>query len=203
MKVTNFITLRALAMVLIPVICLISFCSLLLFYCDLFPYTQLVTLQVGNNRSVSIYEDSCWEISKKVYYEVYEAGKLIAPKSYIGQYLGSEPFTLEVIYAENQSLVGGYDAAKSTPELLFIIDFKTGESWPREWFDPRYDEIKPKAVDLFTRLQKENPNIKAASAFVPTPTVILSLPTANTTPIEPTPINTLVIPASGTSETRQ
>lgn len=180
-----------LTMLGISIIAIILFC-IWLFISLALPCqpTRIKNIDVGNNRSVSIYEECGWlEISALIYYDAREAGNVIVPISAI-DYYGLEEidkFSFEIIYAEEQSLVGIYDSSDPYSDLFIIVDFKTGESWPRP--GDRYEVSVARERGFFKRLQNENPDV----IKIPTPFPTVSLPTAITAPSEPTPTNTLVI----------
>jgi hypothetical protein len=114
--------------------CVAAFFGFLLwlsYYCDWFPYTELSKIDVGNGRTVSIYSKSCWEVSRAVYYDAHEAGKVIVPQTLWEHDSGFEEYTLAFISAENGSLVGIFDPNKPLDEFFIMIDFKNGESWPQ------------------------------------------------------------------------
>jgi hypothetical protein len=116
----------AVALLTCPVI-FFGFVLLLPYYCDWFPYTELSKIDVGNNRTVSIYSKSCWEGAMPIYYDAREAGKVIVPRTLWGH--SGEEFTFAFISAEDGTLVGVYDPNKSLDEFFILIDFKSGESW--------------------------------------------------------------------------
>jgi hypothetical protein len=168
-------------------ICLLSLPILLFYSCDLSPVTKLVEIDVGHNRTISIYGENCWEISRAIYYEVQEGRKIIVPRTLWSFDDPDESYkALEFISAENQSLVGIFNPNRPINEFFIVIDFKTGESWPQ--FMDGLEISSGKRKNFFKRLQKENPDLK-----LPTPPPTVSLPTVPTTPANPTPTNTLVI----------
>jgi hypothetical protein len=95
--------------------------------------STIALVDVGDDRSVRIYTDSCyWEGTRPLWYEVRKAGKVIVPESHLDGDLGSQLYAFRVVSAENQSLVGVFDPAQSLFDYQFIIvDFKTGEAWPQ------------------------------------------------------------------------
>ena len=120
----------------------------------------IASVDVGDNRSVRIYTDSCyWEGTRPLWYEVRKAGKVIVPESHLDGDLGSQLYAFRVISAENQSLVGVFDPAQSLFDYQFIIvDFKTGEAWPQRMSTTEEDrESEQKAFALFEKLERENP----------------------------------------------
>ena len=195
MKKSKILGLVALA-VAIPVIVAVLFIFFLFFLdmpCD---PTLLTRFDVGNKRSISIYEECGWrEISAGIYYDVREAGKVIIPLRLIEFYEleNIDKFDFQVAYAESQSLVGVYDRAGLFRDII-IVDFKTGEAWPPDFVE---SNIYNEKADLFGRLRSENPSLFPTAT--PRPTLVV--PTATHT-IEPTPTSTLVVqPTSyGTSE---
>lgn len=185
MKMTRHIW-KILVILLIIVICPLSFCAFLLYSCDLVPYIELARINVGNNRTIFIYGETCWEISRGIYYEAHEGRKVIISPTLWDFDNPDENYNLEFITADNQSLVGIFDSNRPINEFFIIIDFRTGESWPR--FMDGFEISLRKKNNFFERLQKENPSIK-----IPTPPPTASLPTAVTTPSKPTPTSTLVV----------
>jgi len=179
-------------LIFIALVCLISLPVLLFFSCDLFPVTKLAEVDVGNNRTISIYGESCWEISRAIYYEAHEGRKVVVPQTLWEFDDPDEIYTLEFISTENRYLVGVYDSDRTIDEFFIIIDFRTGESWPR--FIDSLESSLGKQRAFLKQLRKENPDI----IQIPTPFPTVSLPTTIATPPKPTPTNTLVIQPTGT-----
>jgi hypothetical protein len=188
MKIAKYILLVALTILLLGVICFAAILTLFVYACDWFPYNTLASIDVGNGRTVSIYESTCWEYSRNVYYTAQERGTVIVPPMYWEEGDGSEQYNLKFVSIENGSLVGVFDPSKPTDRFFIIIDFRTGESWPR--FIGDYGAYMAKRDYFFNQLQKEHPNHKVPTSLPtlpPPPTVLLP------TPAEPTPTSTLVV----------
>jgi len=155
---------------------------------------RITKFDVGNKRSISIYEECGWrEISAGIYYDIHEAGNVVVPMKLIEFYeLDSiDQFDFEVAYAEDQSLVGVYDRAGLFSEVI-MVDFKTGKAWPPGFIETyNYNEKS----NLLERLRNENPELFPTPTPRPTPV----LPTATNT-MEPTPTSTLVVQATYTSQ---
>lgn len=138
--------------------------------CYLEPYTEAAKINLGLERSVSVYVETCWEAGRAVYYEVREAGKEIVPRTFLGSDDGDDRYTLTAVSAEDRSLFGIFGPTKSANRLFIMIDFKTGKSWPRLLGEVPYDEYdkaKRQASDLFDRLQRENPAITRPEGLSP------------------------------------
>jgi hypothetical protein len=122
--------------------------------------TRIARIDVGHNRSVSIYAETCWEIHRSIRYDVWEGRKQIVSKEYLASDLGDSRYTTsKVVFAENGSLVGVFISFSTQSIILpsesyVFVDFKTGDVWPQSM--KGYDEAKQKAIDMFDRLQREN-----------------------------------------------
>jgi hypothetical protein len=132
--------------------------------CKLQPFTEVSKVDVGNDRLVTIYVDTCWEVGYNVRYDVSEAGKSVIPITALsfrssGEFgMPSGLSNFKVAYAENQSLIAVYDSTSS--DLFIIIDFTTHTSWPTSCVDEKKcDEAKNKAWALFERLRRETPDL--------------------------------------------
>jgi len=174
-------------MVAIPVIAV----ALFVFYLNNCNPVSIAKLDVGNNRSISIYEECGWtEISAGIYYDVREAGNVIIPMRFIEYYeLGYiDFFDFDVAYAEDQSIVGVYDRAGFFRDVI-IVDFKTGKAWSSD-INSGFNGYKSSYGDWTTRMGKlrnENPDIFPTAT--PRPTAVL--PTRAV--VDPTPTSTLVV----------
>ena len=104
----------------------------------------------------------CWEVSRPIYYEITEDGRILVPKTYINGDGGHDEHQYMAIFAEGGSLVGVVETTGGTRVLVVIQDFKTGESWPRVKDDEvSYEEkVVRRHQNLFDRLRKENPALQ-------------------------------------------
>lgn len=129
----------------------------------------IAELDVQSQRAVIITADSCWEVSRPIYYEVREAGRVVTPTTFIGGDSGNDPHDYEVIYAESGALVGVIETSAPLPELVIMQDFKSGESWPRlRENELSYAEpVQRKWKDIFERLRRENPQLPTPDYFNP------------------------------------
>jgi hypothetical protein len=126
---------------------------------------KVAEIDVGNNRFVSIRAEWWWEVGRLTYYSARSAGKVVVPTTFLGFDDGKNNYTFQIVTAENQSLVGVFDPNKS---VFIIIDFKTGESWPQSMTPmDKYLKAKQKALELFGRLQKENPGLVRPEGLTP------------------------------------
>jgi len=126
------------------------------------PQVVVTRLAVGSNRTVVILGDACYLNARELSYQVKEGWTVTTPTSYLGSYyywgLGDEKKNdYDVIYAEEQSLIGVIDKSISPPDLLIIHDFKTGYSWPHT--GKHTTEEQEKWNDFYERLRQENPVI--------------------------------------------
>ena len=171
-------------MMAIPVIAV----ALFVFYLKNCNPVEIAKLDAGNNRSISIYEECGWtESTAGVYYDAREAGNVIVPMRLIDfyelQYINL--FNFDVIYAEDQSLVGVYDRAGFFSNVI-IVDFKTGRAWPPEFYEGSYG-YGNSYDDWIGKLKNENPSLFPAT----TPWPMTELPTRAV--VESTPTSTLVV----------
>ncbi|MGB8703208.1 MAG: hypothetical protein WCD18_27630, partial [Thermosynechococcaceae cyanobacterium] len=130
---------------------------------------SIAELDVQSQRTVIIMAGRCWEISRPIYYEVREAGRLVTPTTYISGDSGNEAHAYKVVYAESGALVGVIETTRAQPELVLIQDFKSGESWPRlRDNEVSYEEpVQRKWKDIFERLRRENLQIPTPDYFKP------------------------------------
>lgn len=139
-------------------------------------YPEINKVDVGNNRSISIYSNgSCLleglqEPQKSIYYSVSEANTVVTPRTFAGYYEWPQQFAFKVAYADNQSLVMIYDPAQGYyQDLAIIVNFKTRDSWPADWrvLNAGYDVVKNKSLMFFSQLQQENPDLYRPRNLVP------------------------------------
>ena len=132
--------------------------------CDSVPISTLV---VGKDRTIEITAQSCWEISRSVYYEVKENGRVVTPLYSMTFDSGSDEHRYAILTARGGSLVGVVDTTQTPHELVILHDFRSGESWPRLRDDEvSYDAaVRKKWRDLFDQLQSENPELKRPEYF--------------------------------------
>jgi len=128
---------------------------------------EIAQVDVGNNRSVKFYADSCWEGSPKVYYEADELGLIVISRTLIDYFLPSNysapEFTFRVASADNGAIIALYDPKyHDGPEMFVIVDFRTRVAWPVNGnviSEAKRAELKVKAQDLFQRLKQANPDL--------------------------------------------
>ena len=132
--------------------------------CDPVPISTLV---VGQGRTIEITAESCWEISRSVYYEVKENGNVMTPRYAMTFDSGNDEHQYAILSAKGGSLVGVVDTSQTTHELVILHDFGSGESWPRLRDDEvSYNEaVRKKWRDLFDQLQSENPELNRPEYF--------------------------------------
>ena len=119
--------------------------------------TSIAELDAGNNRIIAISGASCWEIGRTLYYQVTDHGTVIASKHLFDGDNGSTRHTYTLIYADNQSVVGVLETTVLPSELVIIVDFRTGQSWPRTPYGAWRNRIE--------RLQQENPQVEILTFF--------------------------------------
>lgn len=127
----------------------------------------IAELDVGQRRTVLITADNCWEISRPIFYEVTDGGKVITPTSYIDGDGGNDSHTYSVVYAEGGALVSVLETTRAPQELVIMQDFKSGESWPRlRDTEVSYDlDVQEKWRGIFERLRRENPLLPIPKYF--------------------------------------
>ena len=132
--------------------------------CDPVPISELV---VGNGRTIEITAQSCWEISRSVYYEVKENGNVVTPLCAMTFDSGSDRHRYAMLSARGGSLVGVVDTSQTPHELVILHDFGSGESWPRlRDFEVSYDDaVRKKWRGLFDQLKSENPELNRPKYF--------------------------------------
>jgi len=123
--------------------------------CDLTPVTELTRVDAGNSRSVIFYADTCWEVSRNVFFEVQENGQPIIPRTGVGFHY-SVDYSFKVVSAENKSLVAVYTPIVPDYDAIFVmIDFGTREAWQAG----EYSKGKAKGLEMFQRLKQANPDL--------------------------------------------
>jgi hypothetical protein len=123
---------------------------------------EIARLDVRQGREVLLSAGVCWEISRPIYYEVRENGKIVVPKSYMDGDSGSEEHHYEAIFSEGGSLVGVLDTTNGKRTLVVMQNFRTGDSWPRvkDWEVSYEEHVVRRNLDLFDRLRKDNPSLE-------------------------------------------
>ncbi len=129
---------------------------------------DIARLDVRNGRVILITADVCWEISRSIYCEVKENGRLLVPKTYMGGDNGDDEHQYMVIFAGGDSLVGVLETIGGKRDLVVMHDFKTGESWPRiNENEVSYEgQVVKRRLNLFDRLQKEHPSLQKPADLV-------------------------------------
>jgi hypothetical protein len=125
--------------------------------CD--PPAEIVHVDVGNSRLVKFYGDSCWEGSRKVYYEAYEAGQIVVSRTLIDYFLPENlptEYSLQTVSANDGAVVGLYGPKHDYfDEMFVIIDFRTREAW----HTGTNSQNKATGLEMFQRLKQANPDL--------------------------------------------
>ena len=119
-------------------------------------------LGAGENRSIIITKERCFENNQAMYYEVRGEKGIIVPTTYLNGFDGSQPYEFKIVYAENQSLIGVVETKQGKPAVVIIQDFTNGDTFPRpkpyeNWDSESYSK---RAHSLFERMMRENPQIE-------------------------------------------
>ena len=129
----------------------------------------IAKLDLKHQRTAIVTAASCWEHARPIYYEIKEAGQVITPTTYIGNDNGDDTHQYTVFYAEDESLIAVLETTATTPEIIIMQDFKSGESWPR-FRDNEVgteESVRQKWRGIFDRLQRENPQLPKPQYFSP------------------------------------
>lgn len=120
-------------------------------------------LNVGINRFIKVTADSCWEVSRNLYYEVVQNSVVVSKKSRFDGDNGNNQHNYYVVYSNNKSLVGLIELVNNLPNIAAIYDFSSGESWPRLKDNELFGDyaVRRKWQNIFRELQKENFNLHA------------------------------------------
>jgi hypothetical protein len=155
----TLIIVVALVAVILTALVLCPVCALATAFLgrDFQPYTEVAKIDVGNQRVVTLYAESCWEVSRGIYYDAREASRLVIPRTLLDFDQGFDQYSLTGIYAENDSLVGIAAPPRSKEDFIIIIDFKNSKSWPA--FSDDYATFLKKGRELYARLVRENPGL--------------------------------------------
>jgi len=119
---------------------------------------EIAQVNIGDDRSVKFYADSCWEGSIGVYYEAYESGQLVISRTLEDHFLPSNysapEFSFRVASTDNGAIVAVYDPQyHDVSEMFIIIDFGTR----RAWNAGESSTNKATGLELFQRLKQANP----------------------------------------------
>ena len=127
---------------------------------------RIVQLEVGADRTISIYEECGWrELSALIYYDVHVGNARVVPISEVRYYDLSDidQLTFEVIDADAGNLIGVLETSVE-PQLLIVHDFASNLSWPQK---DRYDRdsptqerpyVDPDWLHAVERLQQAHPD---------------------------------------------
>lgn len=112
-------------------------------------------LQLKNNRRVVVMAERCWEDNRAMYYEIREGEQLIVPSTYLHGFDGNDSHRFNLIYAEDEAVVGVLDAATTPHALVAMHDFRNGDTWPRGRDDETSsnESYMQRERGLFERLQ--------------------------------------------------
>lgn len=139
-------------------VALLAFCACVATWvwgCDLVPVTELARVDVGNNRSVVFYADTCWEVNRGIYYEAQENGQAVIPRTGLG-FHSPVNYSFKAVSAEDESLVAVYTPlAPDYDAILVMIDFRTRETW----HNGENSQNKEKGLQMFRRLEQANPGL--------------------------------------------
>ena len=117
--------------------------------------SRLQTLEAGDDREVVIYEDTTWEVSIPLSYEVHDGGKVVLPAAYF--YYGAPDSIPEFVIVVTDKVVG--IAEKKKPKVLVAIhDFASGESWPYQGPNEGTDDMESKRYRLLKALNEAHPS---------------------------------------------
>ena len=123
--------------------------------CDLTPVTELTRVDASNNRSVVFYNDTCWEVSRSIFYEIQENGQVVIPRTWLGRHYAIN-YALKEAPAEDESLVAVYTPGIPDYDAIFVvIDFITQETW----HNGENGQNKAKGLEMFQRLKQANPDL--------------------------------------------
>lgn len=101
------------------------------------PFSHFQTFELSDSRRIEILVDRSWEVAQAAYYQVYDQGKLVVPRTYLGNIEQGKEYVL--ITTRDPDLVGvSITGLEGDP--VIIHDFATGASWP-------YTDEGPFAVD--------------------------------------------------------
>jgi hypothetical protein len=119
----------------------------------------VTTLDAGANREIRIWSDTYFENCQRFYYEVRVNGQVTSPTSFIDCQHEVPKFRL--LYSKDRNLVGIVEDAR--PEILVvIIDFASGETWPRGNDKDSWEEKLSRGRRLKDRLKADNPQMNLA-----------------------------------------
>lgn len=117
---------------------------------------QIDQLDAGNNRIITLHTKcSLQEISRRIEFKAFDKGVVVSAKQFIYyQDLNDTNHPFVLIYAENKTLIGLINEAEPT-RILMMYDFGSGAVWTERMGSTG------NLSNLFHRLQKENPQLKA------------------------------------------
>lgn len=117
------------------------------------PQYTWFTFDLPQGRSIVILGDNYGENGgRSFYYEVYDDGILVVPRTYMNSYFDDE-MDLFLITTRNKDLVGIASKALND-EPVFIHDFSTGESWPLTCDGPYGNDVPPALLKKWEAVQK-------------------------------------------------
>jgi hypothetical protein len=144
-------------LIVLAAVVVFSFIGYIAYY--LFIEEQFVAarLIVDANREIIIWADSYSENCQPYYYEVKENGIAMSLMYSIG--CNKDDANFKLLFSRDRKIVGVVEEERPE-ELLAIIDFGKGESWPREKYNDKWEEVQERGRRLRDRLKAENPQMK-------------------------------------------
>jgi hypothetical protein len=119
----------------------------------------VATLHAGSSREIRIWADVYMENCQRFYYEVRVNGQPTVPISFID--CQSEKPIFNLLHSQDRNLVGVFETGR--PEVLVaIVDFTSGETWPKANDKDSWEETLIKGRRLRDRLKADHPHLNLA-----------------------------------------
>ena len=158
MKDKNKMVKKEKSELLIPKVLRTEFNFLKYPFFDLSTTSKRDVLEIRENvKSDEGKADIFWEVSCSYYYEVFENGDILIPKSYF--YSASDSVKFRFLKSSESQLIAVTEDSEPLT-LLICHDFSTGESWPHKEMDENYSDALTRGQKLFEKFCIENPEYR-------------------------------------------
>ena len=120
---------------------------------------ELVTFDLGQQRSIQILASENLEVTQSIYYQVKVDGNIVIPLSMICGGIDRGQLEFGTLLAKRGDLVGIFEK-RFPQEILAVHDFKTDASWPRLLSYGSTEAYYKYGEALLKELQAEHQNVK-------------------------------------------
>ena len=131
---------------------------LTLLSCSVSGEYEIVTFELGRQRSIQILASEYLEVTQSIYYQVKVDGKVVVPLFRMCGGIDRGQLNFKTLLAEGGDLVGIFEK-RYPQDILAVHDFKTNATWPALLSYGSTDEYYKFGEALLKKLQAEHQNL--------------------------------------------